>query len=166
VDVNLVLSEERMVEGNVDASVGIFDIEDYGVASDFTPVLDDADAAVAGGHDSGEIDGADFEIFGDRDGLLGDGGGQDAGDDDVFVALQYVARVRLMICGADGVSQFGGRQVAGLAEVMASDGGDRFSALGSVYFGAGRGEGFRRWNGELGRSGGCACAQQLGWRLR
>ena len=41
VDVNLVLAEQRMLEGNVDAAVGVLDIEDDGIAADFAPVLDD-----------------------------------------------------------------------------------------------------------------------------
>jgi hypothetical protein len=44
VDVNLVAAEQRVLEGNVDAAVGVLDIEDDGVAADFTPVLDDAES--------------------------------------------------------------------------------------------------------------------------
>ena len=142
VDVDLVLAEQRVLEGNGDAAVGVLDIEDDGVAADFTPVLDDAESVIAAGHDAGEVDGADFEIFGNRDGLLGDGRGEDSGDDDVLVGLENVGGVGLVVHGADGVGQLGGRQVAGLAEVVAGDGRDGFSALRGVDFGAGSGDGF------------------------
>src|SRR5690349_12916817 len=69
VDVNLVLAEKRVFEGDVDASVGVLDVEYDSVPSNFTPVLDDAEAVVARGHDSGEVDGADLEVLGDGDGL-------------------------------------------------------------------------------------------------
>src|SRR5580658_8218820 len=72
VDVDLVLAEQRMLEGNGHAAVGIFNVEDYGVAADFAPVADDAESVVAGGHDAGQVDGAGLEIFGDRDGFFGD----------------------------------------------------------------------------------------------
>src|SRR5436305_322590 len=88
------------------ASVGIFDIEHDGIASDFTPMLDDAEAVIAGGHHAGEIHGADFEVFGDGDGLGSDRGSEDPGNDNVLVGLQNVARVRLVIGRADRVGQF------------------------------------------------------------
>src|SRR6202161_1276296 len=109
VNINFVLAEQRMLEGNVDAAIGIFDVEDYGVAADFAPVADDAESVVAGGHHSGEVDGADLEISGDGDGLLGDGRGEDSRDDDGFVGFENVASVRFMIRGADGVGELGRR---------------------------------------------------------
>jgi len=48
---------------NVHAAVGIFDIEDHGVAADFAPVADDADSVVAGGHDACEVDGATSSLW-------------------------------------------------------------------------------------------------------
>ena len=48
VDVDLVLAEQRVLEGNVDAAVGVLDIEDDGVAADFAPVADDAESVIAG----------------------------------------------------------------------------------------------------------------------
>src|ERR1700727_1228809 len=98
-----------MVEGNGDAAVGVFDVEDDGVSADFTPVADDAESVIAGGHDSGEGDGAHFEVFGNGNGLLGDGRGKDSGDDDVFVGFEDVGGIGLMVGGADGVGQFGRR---------------------------------------------------------
>src|SRR5271156_421419 len=91
VNINFVLAEQRVLEGNVDAAIGIFDIEDYGVASDFAPVADDAESVIAGGHYSGEVDGADFEISGDGNRFFDDGRGQDSGDGDLFAVFQDVA---------------------------------------------------------------------------
>ena len=137
VNVDLVLAEQRVLEGDGDAAVGIFDVEDDRVAADFAPVPDDAESVVAGGHDAGQVDGADFKVFGDGDRLLGDGRREDSGDDDVFVGFQNVGRVRFMVGGADGVGEFGGREVGGVAEVAAGDGRDGFAALRGVDFGAG-----------------------------
>src|SRR5215469_17020038 len=71
-DVDMLPAGQRMVEGNVDAAVAVLDIENYGIAPHFTPVLDNAYAVVASGHHAGQVNGADFEIVGDRDGLLDD----------------------------------------------------------------------------------------------
>jgi hypothetical protein len=92
-----------MLEGDGDAAIGIFDVEDDGVAADFAPMLDDAEAVIAGGHDAGQVDGADFEVFGNGDGFFGDGRGEDSGDDDWFVGFENVRRVGFMVYGADGV---------------------------------------------------------------
>src|SRR6266446_5049068 len=59
VDVDLMLAEQRVLEGNGDAAVGVFNVEDYGVAADFAPVADDAESVVAGGHDAGQVNGAE-----------------------------------------------------------------------------------------------------------
>jgi hypothetical protein len=107
VNINFVLAEQRVLEGNVDAAVGIFDVEDHGVASDFAPVAYDAESVVAGGHHAGEVDGADFKILGDANRLLGDGRGEDSRDDDRLVGLENVAGVGFMIRGADGVGELG-----------------------------------------------------------
>ncbi len=101
-DVDLVLAQQRVLEGNGHAAIGVLDIEHDGVAADFTPMLDDADSVVAARHHPGQVDGADFKVFGNSDGLLGDRGGQDSGDDDVFVGFQEVGGVGLVIHGADG----------------------------------------------------------------
>src|SRR5216684_1267697 len=143
VDVDLMLAQQRVLEGNSDAAVGIFNVEDYGVAADFAPVADDAESVVAGGHDAGEVDGADFEVFGYGDGLFDDGGREDSGDDDVFVGFEDVGGT-VSVGVADGFSQFGGRQVRSPGQVTAGDGGDGFSALGGVELGAGCG--LQRWN--------------------
>ena len=169
-DVDVVLAEQRVLEGDGDAAVGIFDVEDDGVAADFAPVLDDAESVVAGGHDAGQVDGADFEVFGNGDGLFGDRGGEDSGDDELFVGFKNVGGVRFVVRGADGVGEFGGRQVGGAAEVAAGDGGDGFSALGGVDFGAGSGEAWvRAVAGLAGRDRactGCSCAACAGDRRR
>ena len=67
VDVNLVLSEERVVEMDIDATIGILDIEDDGIAANFAPMADDSKSMIAGRHDSGQVDGAHLEILGNGD---------------------------------------------------------------------------------------------------
>ena len=76
VDVDLVLAEQRVLEGNVDAAVGVLDIEDDGIAANFAPMLDDAKSVIAGRHDSGEVNGADFEVLGNGNRFFGDWGGR------------------------------------------------------------------------------------------
>src|SRR5437879_728784 len=107
VDVDLMLAQQRMLERNGDAAVGVFDVEDYGVAADFAPVADDAESVVAGGHDAGQVDGADFKVFGYGDGLFDDGGREDSGDYDVFVGFEDVGGT-VSVGVADGFGQFGG----------------------------------------------------------
>src|SRR5712675_3594327 len=99
------LAKQRVIEGDGDAAVGVFDVEDDGVAADFAPVLDDAESVIAGGHDAGQVDGADFEVFGNGNGLLGDRRGEDSGDDDILVGFEDVGGVGLMVRGADGGGQ-------------------------------------------------------------
>src|SRR5260370_18577627 len=101
-DIELVFGEQRVVEGDGDAAVGIFDIEGGRVAADFAPVTDDAESVIAGGHDAGQVDGADFEVFVDRDSFLGDGRGEDPGDDDILVGFEDVGGVGFLVGGADG----------------------------------------------------------------
>ena len=72
VNVDVVLAEQRMVEGDGDAAVGVFDIEDDSVAADFTPMADDANPVLAARHDAGEVNGSDLEVPGDGNCLLGD----------------------------------------------------------------------------------------------
>ena len=50
VNIDVVLAEQRMLVGNGDAAVGVFDIEDDSVAADFPPMLNDANAVPAAGH--------------------------------------------------------------------------------------------------------------------
>src|SRR5271169_1105025 len=101
VNVDLVLAKQRMFEGNVYAAVGVFDVEDYGVAADFAPVADDAESVVAGRHDAGQVDGADFKIFGNGNGFLDDRGGKNSGDRDRLAVFQDIARA-VAIYLADG----------------------------------------------------------------
>ena len=86
-----------MLEGNVDAAVGVFDVEDHGVAADFAPAANDAESVVAGGHDAGEVDGADFEIFGDGDGLSTMGAGRMPGMVICSPALRMLAFRLLLV---------------------------------------------------------------------
>src|SRR5580693_5806458 len=101
VDVDLVLAEQRMLEGNGHAAVGILDVEDYGVAADFAPVADDAESVIAGRHYAGEVDGADLKIAGNGNRFLDDGRGQDSGDGDLLAVFQDVAGA-VAVYSADG----------------------------------------------------------------
>src|SRR6266851_1370190 len=87
VNVDLMRAQKRMLEGDGNAAVGVFDVEDDGIASHFAPVADNAKSVIAGGHDAGQVDGTDFEVFGDGDGLLDDGRGENSGDDYIFVGF-------------------------------------------------------------------------------
>src|SRR5580698_9253564 len=107
VNVDLMLAEQRVLEGNGDAAVGIFDVEDYGVAANFAPVADDAKSMIAGGHDAGEVDGADFKIPGNGNGFFDDGRGQDSGDGDLLAIFQDVAEA-VAVYLADGFGQLRG----------------------------------------------------------
>src|SRR5208283_2651944 len=137
VDVNLMLAQQRMLEGNIHAAVGVFDIEDHGVAADFAPVADNPEAVVAGRHDAGEIDGADLKIFWHRDCLLGDGRGKNSRDSNPLAGFQYVAGVT-SIDFADSVGELRRSEVAGPVQVLASDRRDAFTAFRSVYLRSGR----------------------------
>ena len=56
--------------------------------------------------------------LGDGDGFLGDGRGEDSGDDDVFVGFENVRGVGFMVHGADGVGEFRGREIGGFAQII------------------------------------------------
>src|SRR5690242_6306075 len=93
VDVNFVLSEKRVVKMDVDATIGILDVENDGIAANFAPMADDSKAVIACRHDSGQVDGAHLEILGNGDGLFSDGCGKDPRNNDGFVRLEDVGRV-------------------------------------------------------------------------
>ena len=73
-----------MVEGNVDDAVTILDVKDNCVAPDFTPVADDTLSVFAPGHDSGQINGAHFEISCNRHRFFYNRRFENSGDDDLF----------------------------------------------------------------------------------
>src|SRR5580692_9596065 len=110
VNIDLVLAEEGMLEGNVDAPVRVLDIEDDGIAADLAPVADDAESVVAGGHDAGEVDGADFKIFGDGNGFFHDGRGKNPRDGDLVAGSYYVVGA-IAVDFADGFGEFGRREI-------------------------------------------------------
>src|SRR5580704_10391930 len=143
VNVDVVLAGQRMLVRDGDAAVRVFDVEYDRVATDFAPVADDAEPVIAAGHDAGQVDGADFEVSGNGDGLFGDGRGKNSRDDKVFVGLENVRCVGFVVGGTDGVGQFGRRQVRCAAEVAAGDGRNGFAALGGVDLGSGRDVGRR-----------------------
>src|SRR5229473_5985380 len=138
VNVNLMLAEKRVLEGNGDAAVGIFDVEDHGVAADLAPVADDSQAVIAGGHDAGEVDRSDFKIFGDGNSFFDDGRGKNSGDRDLLAVFQYVGGA-LAVDVANSFGEFGRSQVASLLQILPSHRRDAFSALGRVSFSSGNG---------------------------
>src|SRR5882672_12761058 len=122
---------QRMIEGDVDNAVAVFDVKHYRVAADFVPVANDAQAVVAAGHHAGQVDGAGFEILGDGDGFLYNGHVENARDDQLFTGVEKsscAVAVRL----ADGFGEFARSQVASLPQVLARNGGNAVSALGLV----------------------------------
>ena len=126
-----------MVEGDVDDAIAILDIEDDGVAADLAPVADDALAVLAAGHDSGEINGADFESACNWDRFLYNWRFENSGDDDLLPGFQEDP-LTVVIGIADGFGQFGRGEVLSALQIFAGDGGDAVSALGDVNVGAGR----------------------------
>src|ERR1700680_830429 len=144
VNVDLMLAQQRMLEGDGDAAVGVFDVEDDRVASYFAPVTDNAKSVIAGGHDAGQVHGAAFEVFSHGDGLLDDGRGENSGDDYVFVGFEdigFMVSVRFPVDLADGFGELRGGQVRRLDQIAMGDGGDALATLRGVYLGAGGGRG-------------------------
>jgi len=120
-----------MFEGNGYAAVRIFDVEDYGVAADFAPVADDAESVVAGRHDAGQVDGADFKIFGNGNGFFDDGRGQDSWYRDLLAVFQNVARA-VAVYSANGFCKLRRGQVGSPVQVLVGDRGNTFPALRGV----------------------------------
>jgi hypothetical protein len=106
VDIHLVLAEQRMLERNVHAAVGILDIEDHGVAANFAPVANDANSVIAGRHDAGQVDRADFKILGHGNCFLDDGRGENSRNGDLLARFQQVTRA-VPIRAADRLREFG-----------------------------------------------------------
>src|SRR6266853_4170807 len=149
VNVDLMLAQKRMLEGDGNAAVGVFDVEHDGITSHFAPVADNEKSVIAGGHDAGQVDGADFEVFGDGDGLLDDGRGENSGNDYVFVGFEdigFMLSVRFAVDLADGFGEFRGGQVRSLVQITMREGGDALATLGGVYLGAGGGRGLQNGN--------------------
>ena len=112
-------------------------------------MADNAKSVIAGGHDAGQVDGADFEVSGDGDGLLDDGRGENSGDDYAFVGFEdigFMVWVRLPVDLADGLGELRGGQVRRLVQIPMRDGGDALATLRAVYLGAGGGRGLQRRN--------------------
>src|SRR5258708_12415388 len=136
VNVPLMLAEKRVTEGKGDAAVGIFDVEDHGVAADLAPVADDSQAVIAGGHDAGQVYCSDFKIFCDGDSLFDDGRGKDSGDLNLLAGFQGVGVLTIVfsVCPADGFGEFGRSQLTGLLPILAAPPTKPFSAPPLVYF--------------------------------
>src|ERR1700733_11019825 len=107
VDIDLVFVEQRMLEGDVYVAVAIFDIEDDGVAAYFAPVTDDADSVVAGGHDTSEVDGADFKVFGDRNRFFDNGRGKNSWDGNLLARFEDVAGAVAIVFSVGSADGFG-----------------------------------------------------------
>jgi hypothetical protein len=52
VDIDLMLSQQWVLKRDVDAAVGVFNVENYRIASNLTPVADDPEPAIARSHHS------------------------------------------------------------------------------------------------------------------
>ena len=82
--------QQGMVERDGYASIAVLDIKDDSVSAYFTPVFDDANSVIAGGHDAGQIDcthfkshaatGTDFSTIGRH--------GQQSGNDHRLAGLE------------------------------------------------------------------------------
>jgi len=164
VDINLMLAEQRMLEGNGHAAIGIFDIEDDGVAANFAPVADDAESVVAGRHDSGQVDGADFKISGDGHGFFYDGRRKNSWNRDLLAVFQNVAgagAIVFSVGAANGFGQLARRQICSSLQVLMSDCGNAFTALRGISLGGG--QSWMLQSGNLRRfyGGGESCADWL-----
>ena len=111
------LAHQRMLEGNRDRAIRVFDIEDDGVAAHVAPVPDDADPVIATCHDAGQVDGSNFKIFADRDRLLDDRCGQNPRNHDIFAGFQYVV-LAVAIGATDGFGKLRVSQIRRPAQVM------------------------------------------------
>ncbi len=137
-NVDLMFAEQRMFEGNIHAAIGILNVENDGVAANLAPVANDAHAMVAGGHDTGEVDGAHFKIFGHGNGLFDDGLGKDAGDRDLLAGFQDVAGA-VSVNVPDRLREFRGREIRGAFQILARNGGNGLATLRAVDLSTGRG---------------------------
>src|ERR1700682_1901437 len=133
----VVTSQQRVIEGDGHASIAILDIEDDGVSAHLSPVADDPDSVVAGGHDSGEIHGPHFKVTVDRNRLLDDWRGQQSGNDHRLARLQEGA-VEILVDLVDGLAQLGGSPVRSLRKVSPGRPPDAVPALGYVKRAPGR----------------------------
>ena len=124
-------AQQRMIEGNGNASITVLDIEDYGVAAHFTPVADDANPAVTGSHDAGEVHGAHFIITRYRDRLFDDRHGQQSGNDHRLARLEKGA-FEIGVGGANGLAQFTGGQIRRLRQIMPGHQRNAVAPLGYV----------------------------------
>ena len=122
-----------MLEGNGDAAVGVFDIENHGVAANLAPVPDDAESVIAGRHDAGQVNGADFKIFVHRNRLLDDGCGKNSRDGNLLARFKNVAGA-IAVTVADGVAEFRRSEIRRAAQILPGNIGDRLAALRGVNF--------------------------------
>ena len=149
----VVAPEQRMLEGDGDAAIAVLDIEDHGVAAHFTPVADDANAMIAGRHDSGEVDGPYFKITLHRDRFFDDRLGSSPGMITGWPAFRNVPW-KSPLALANRLCQFGRGQVRGLRKIVPRHQRDAVSALGDVRALPGGATAVSDGSGALGASGG------------
>src|SRR6266568_7669684 len=104
-DVVLLAGGEWMIEGNVDDAVAVLDIKHHGVAADFAPATNNAQAAIATGHHAGQVDGAYFEVLGNGYGFLYNRRVQNSGDDQLFARMEE-GSLAAVVGLADGIAEF------------------------------------------------------------
>src|SRR5690348_5388527 len=88
VNINVMTAEQGMFERDVDAAIAILDIEDDGVSAYLAPAPDNAQSAIAGRHDAGQIHGPNFEIGRHRHGFFNNGRGQNSRNDDLLPGFE------------------------------------------------------------------------------
>src|SRR5579864_6247331 len=59
-----------MVKRNVYRAVAVLNIEDNGIAAGLAPAPDDLDSVIAAGHQSSQVNGTDFKVFGNWNSLF------------------------------------------------------------------------------------------------
>src|SRR5258708_38622712 len=133
-----------MVEGDVDNAVAILDVKDHRVAADFTPMADNAHSMMAARHYPGQINGANFEISCNWDGLLYNRRFENSGDDDLLPGFEEHT-LAVVIRFADGFSQVRGSEGFCALQIFAGNRRDAVSALGEIKI--------RAWGRDYGRRG-------------
>ena len=61
-----------MLKGNIHRAIAILNIEDHCIPTGCSPALHNLNAVIAAGHQSGQVNGAHFEVFGDYNGFFRD----------------------------------------------------------------------------------------------
>src|SRR5579864_5845011 len=59
-----------MIKRNIYGAVAVLNIEDDGITAGFAPAPYDLDSMIAARHESGQVDSADFKVFGNWNSLF------------------------------------------------------------------------------------------------